>query len=201
MQTLHGTSTLWPLTAVLTLIGLPACSDSGAGDEIGETGGDTTGEGDTSGDGDGDTSGDGDGDTSGDGDGDTSGDGDGDTGGDGDGDTMGDELSFELDVYPIIDANCSCHDFGAGDLSMQGATTAYNNLVDVAAVLAPNLDRVTPSDTANSFLYQKVTATHDGLSPANAQMPKTPNQALSDNPLLDGDIATIEAWINGGALP
>ncbi|PRQ02309.1 hypothetical protein ENSA5_24620 [Enhygromyxa salina] len=202
--------------AALTL-GLPTlgCTDDGAGDSADTETGDGDGDGDT-GDGDGDTGdgdgdpGDGDGDT-GDGDGDT-GDGDGDTGdgdgdtGDGDGDTGdgdGDgELSFEADVYPIIALGCSCHVVNApGGLALTDADTAYANLVDVPSSQEPDLNRVTPGDGENSYLYQKISATQAGLSPQNAQMPKTPNQELSAMPLSDADQMTILDWIAAGAAP
>jgi hypothetical protein len=181
-------------------------TDSGDGDGDGDggdgdgDGGDGDGDGD-GGDGDGDGDGDaGDGDGDGDGDGgDGDGDGDGD-GGDGDGDGDG-GLSFEADVYPIIEANCSCHVLGGpAMLEMPDAATAHGNLVNVPATQDPNLNRVTPGDAANSYLYQKITGTQAGLGVGNVQMPNT-GTPMSANPLSAQDMMTIEDWINGGAAP
>ncbi|HEY8378128.1 MAG TPA: hypothetical protein VIK91_16650, partial [Nannocystis sp.] len=60
--------------------------------------------------------------------------------------------------------------------------------------------RVEPGDPDNSFLYQKITGTQDGISPANSQMPKTPGQAMSNNPLSAQDQALIHDWIAQGAV-
>jgi len=212
------------LSLLMFGISLPACTDDGTDEagsnETGETGdgdGDGTevgdGDGDNTevGDGDGDDPGDGDGDDPGDGDGDDPGDGDGDDPGDGDGDGDGDdpgdgdgddprELSFAADVYPIIADNCSCHQAGAGGLTLNPGG-AYDNLVGVAAVQDPNLNLVEPGDPANSYFYQKLEGTQAGLSPGNAQMPKTQGSALSANPLSDTELATIADWITAGALP
>jgi hypothetical protein len=214
--------TLSILPCLAIVMSLPACNDDGNDEMSSETQGD--GDGDPTGDGDGDPTGDGDGDPTGDGDGDGDptgdgdgdgdptgdGDGDGDLTGDGDGDGDGDPtgdgdgdpgLSFEADVFPIIQSNCSCHGGGSGGLTMSNATTAYDNLVSVPSVHDANTNRVEPGDAANSFLYQKITATQAGLSPTNGQMPKTAGQELSANPLSAGDMATIESWINDGAAP
>ena len=185
---------------------LAACSDDTPVAEAGTAG--TAGTAETSGDGDGDpATGDGDGDNTGDGDGDNTGDGDGDmTGdGDGDGDMTGDGdgdmgLSFEADVFPIINASCSCHVNGApGGLEMPDAATAYANLVDVSAGQAPDLSRVEPGAPADSYMLQKIMGTQDGISPANAQMPKSPGEAMSANPLSDADQTLISDWIADGA--
>jgi len=202
--------------AMTCALSISACGDDGDGDTDGmeTTGGDgdgdMTGDGDgdpATGDGDGDMTGDGDGDMTGDGDGDMTGDGDGDmTGdGDGDGDMTGDGdgdmgLSFEADVFPIINASCSCHVNGApGGLEMPDAATAYANLVDVSAGQAPDLSRVEPGAPADSYMLQKIMGTQDGISPANAQMPKSPGEAMSANPLSDADQTLISDWIADGA--
>jgi len=169
--------------------GDPGDGDGEPGDGDGEPG-DGDGE---PGDGDGEP-GDGDGEP-GDGDGEP-GDGDGEPG-DGDGDVG---LTFTADVHPIIMANCGCHGGGSGGLTMTDAQTAYDNLVDVPAVHDRTIDRIEPGDPGNSFLYQKITATHDGISPTNAQMPKTQGQAMSNNPLPAQDQQTIADWITAGAV-
>jgi hypothetical protein len=98
-------------------------------------------------------------------------------------------------------ANCSCHAAGSGGLTMTNAMTSYDNLVGVPSVHDPNTDRIEPGDPDNSFLYQKITATQAGLSPTNAQMPKTPGEAMSANPLSAQDQQLIADWITEGAAP
>ena len=108
--------------------------------------------------------------------------------------TGGEPLGFAADVYPIIEANCSCHINGAPNgLGMADADTAYANLVDVDAMAGNNNVRVVTGDSGNSFLINKLTG--DLMGPEGAQMP------LNAMPLMQGDIDTITAWIDGGANP
>ncbi|NJK31464.1 MAG: hypothetical protein HC927_03040 [Deltaproteobacteria bacterium] len=101
------------------------------------------------------------------------------------------ELSFEVDVYPILQDNCSCHVGGSpAGLALPNATAAYDNLVDVASTQEPTLDRVTPGDPDNSYLYQKIAGTGGG-----GQMP------LNMPPLSADEMMTISDWIAEGALP
>ena len=106
-------------------------------------------------------------------------------------------MSFATDVYPIIEANCSCHvEGGQGGLQMPDAATAYGNLVDVPSNNGANDDdRVEPGDPAASFLWQKVDPDHD-LEPGEGA--RMPDGAPELNP---PELAIIEAWITGGAQP
>ena len=107
----------------------------------------------------------------------------------------GEALSFEMDVYPIIMANCSCHiDGGPGMLSMGDAMEAYDNLVDVAAQNSNDgSDRVEPGDSAASFLYRKITGDLGGGE--GDQMPD------GGPPLDQADMDLIRDWIDEGANP
>ncbi len=104
-------------------------------------------------------------------------------------------LSFALDVYPIISANCSCHVNGSsGSLAMPDAATAYDNLIGVpSANMNNDQNRVEPGDPDQSYLLHKVNGTLGAGE--GSQMPL--NQAM----LGAGDRATIEQWILEGAEP
>ncbi|MCX4247218.1 hypothetical protein [Paraliomyxa miuraensis] len=104
-------------------------------------------------------------------------------------------LSFEMDVYPIIDANCSCHvGGGPGMLQMPDAATAYGNLVDVpSANMANDQDRIEPGDPDASFLWHKI---NDTQGPGEGG----PMPAMAP-PLAQVDLDLIEQWILDGAQP
>lgn len=108
--------------------------------------------------------------------------------------TGGEPLGFAADIYPIIEANCSCHTGGMpAGLAMPDADTAYANLVDVDATSGNNNVRVVTGDAGNSFLLDKLNGDLMGME--GAQMP------LNGMPLVQEDIDTIAAWIDGGANP
>lgn len=109
--------------------------------------------------------------------------------------------SFEMDVWPILEANClggpgSCHDPGSGGLSFPAGNpgAAYGNLVGVASTQS-GLDRVAAGDALGSYLFAKITGTQGDVGGSGSQMP------LGAGPLSGGDITTIETWINDGAEP
>lgn len=126
---------------------------------------------------------------------DTTGDPTDDTTGDSSGSTGEAGPVFEMEVYPIIMANCSCHVGGApGGLSMSSAVVAYGNLLSVpSANMANEQNRIEPGSPDDSFLWQKINNTlqmgEGGVMPAGG------------NPMLGAeDLATIEMWIMGGAM-
>lgn len=115
----------------------------------------------------------------------------------------------------IIGARCvSCHKPGSsgvtvGQLDMSTPAAAYANLVGVTAKgtgagtsgitcasVVPALVRVTPSDSANSLLFNKV---HSKLvataAPCGSPMP-LPSSALA---LTAAEVDLLAAWIDGGA--
>lgn len=97
------------------------------------------------------------------------------------------------DVQAIVDSECSgCHTGGgsSGNLSMD---TVYTDTVNVASDDVPKMDLIEPSDTANSYLWHKVNGTHGDVGGAGDTMPQ-------GGSLSAGDLATIEDWINGGAV-
>jgi hypothetical protein len=75
--------------------------------------------------------------------------------------------------------------------------TAYAALVNKPASETCGGMRVTPSDSARSYLYRKVTDT----APCDGKRMPHPGMLANGPPLADQDIATIAAWINAGAKP
>jgi hypothetical protein len=103
--------------------------------------------------------------------------------------------SFATDVLPILRANCqSCHSGGrpSGSLDLADAV-AYDNLVNVRSGQLSSMDRIEPGDTANSYLVRKINNTHTAAGGSGNRMPSS--RALSSS-----NIATIEGWVNDGAL-
>jgi hypothetical protein len=98
-------------------------------------------------------------------------------------------LSFAADVYdPIIGPRCGCHVAGSGGLTLGGdAATALTAMLGVPS--SQTTPYVTAGNSAESYVYLKVTGTGAG-----SQMPL-------GGMLSDDEIATIQAWIDGGANP
>jgi hypothetical protein len=96
-------------------------------------------------------------------------------------------VDFSTQVQPLFTSNgCTgCHGSSSGSAGLDLSTgKSYANLVNVASTTASGSMRVKPSYSANSVLYQKVSATagHHGIKPSSA------------------DITTIKDWIDQGAL-
>ena len=101
-------------------------------------------------------------------------------------------LTVQSQVFTPHCALAGCH-VGAGapfglDMSSVSASTA--SLIGVASAEMPGLSRVAPGDSANSYLYWKVTA---NPNIAGDPMPQT------GGPLSNGDLSLIASWIDGGA--
>ena len=82
-----------------------------------------------------------------------------------------------------------------GKLDMSSQDTAYANLVDVPAAgseCAGKGRRVTPSNSATSILYLKISPTDP--SPCGSKMP------LGGVALPQNEIEQIASWINAGAM-
>ena len=69
------------------------------------------------------------------------------------------------------------------------AGRAYANTVGVASVEVPSLQRITPGDPTNSYLYRKIT----GAGITGDRMP------LQQPPLSEDKIALVRDWIRRGA--
>lgn len=103
--------------------------------------------------------------------------------------------SYATTVAPIIAAHCDgCHLNGgaSGGVSFDAGATA---MVNVAANGLGTMDLIEPGQPAQSYLWLKINGLQDGAGGVGSQMP------LAGDPLSAGELATIEAWINGGALP
>jgi hypothetical protein len=105
--------------------------------------------------------------------------------------------SFSLDVIPLFAQHCAvvgCHiaPISVGGMSLS-AFNAYQQTVDVPAGQRPLLKRVSPNDSANSYLYQK-TIGAPGIAGNPMPAPGTGN-ILSPN---DEDI--LRTWIDQGAI-
>jgi hypothetical protein len=120
--------------------------------------------------------------------------GSGEEGSSGPGESSGEApLGFARDVQPILQASCNCHiDAAPAELSF---IDAYANLVDVPSTEAPGLDRVEPGAPDDSYLWHKLSGTHVAAGGSGDPMP-APAGGLDA-----GSLATIEAWISGGAEP
>jgi methylglyoxal synthase len=106
------------------------------------------------------------------------------------------DISFALDIQPIFNNNCSCHLVAEGapaGLSLLEGQ-AYANLVNVPSSQVPTLNRVTPGDPDNSYLYMK----HSGAPGIEGgRMPRGNETFFDDNPEL---LELERQWILGGAL-
>lgn len=109
---------------------------------------------------------------------------------------------FDTEIQPILESACLCH-FSAtpgGDMTAPylnlNAGFGVGELVDVDSVQVPSMKRVTPGDLANSYLVHKLRGTHVDIGGPDDTTAMPPL-----GPLPEDDIAQIEAWIVGGALP
>jgi hypothetical protein len=112
------------------------------------------------------------------------------------GGTSGGPVTLAGDIQPIFRRQCAlaggCHLGDAAALGMDlSEGQSLLNTVNVPSAYDENLIRVVPRDSANSFLYQKITQD----SPAfGSRMPLT-------GTLVASDIDLIRRWIDEGANP
>src|SRR6185369_9464963 len=77
-----------------------------------------------------------------------------------------------------------------GSMNLTSAASTFAALVNVASVESPTLKRVAPSDSANSYIVNKLLGTNIG---ATGRMPL-------GGPYLDqATIDTVKSWIDAGA--
>lgn len=106
----------------------------------------------------------------------------------------GEPLSYVQDVAPLFYACGGCHKYGTNALMLADPQFAVGQLVDAPSVACPDGRlRVKPgsADPKDSYLMAKLLNTDlcsGGVMP--------PSGALSAE-----QIATVTAWIEGGALP
>ena len=95
----------------------------------------------------------------------------------------------------VFTPSCAgCHTGGGGSLpaslDLTSVPASFDNLVDIASVQDPALDRVEPGDADNSYLVHKV----EGTQSAGNRMP--PFGMALDQDTIDA----IRQWIDDGAL-
>lgn len=103
--------------------------------------------------------------------------------------------SFATEVWePILSMKCSpCHTAGSSGGLMMGmdADTAYAAMVDVKS--SSSLDYVEPGDSVQSYIFHK-------LSGTQAEVPMGSGGKMPQVGEITADeLATITAWIDGGA--
>jgi hypothetical protein len=79
-------------------------------------------------------------------------------------------------------------------LNLTSASASHANLVGVASIWTPTVQRVQAGNAANSFLIHKL----EGVVPGGAAVPGM-RMPLGGQPLSPATIATIRQWINAGA--
>lgn len=97
--------------------------------------------------------------------------------------------SIQDNVFTPICSGCHTGGGGAAMLDLTALTASFTNLVDIASVEVPSLDRVEPGDPDASYLIQKL----EGTAAVGGQMP------LGGTPLDQATIDAIRQWIADGA--
>jgi hypothetical protein len=96
----------------------------------------------------------------------------------------------QTEIFSPTCAQLGCHDtIGRQSQQILSAGRAYASIVNVASVEMPALNRITPNDYPNSYLYRKIT----GAGITGDRMP----QGLP--PLTDAQIKLVRDWIRRGA--
>lgn len=103
--------------------------------------------------------------------------------------------SFAVDIYPIFDDNCSCHQDknGTGHLRL-GMDDSYMNLVGVDSYQLPKMKLVEPGAPDMSYLWHKLNNTQKDVGGKGKKMP--PGGLLKKD-----ELALIQMWIEAGAKP
>lgn len=99
--------------------------------------------------------------------------------------------SIQQTIFNTSCAVSGCHLGGAAAAQMDlGAGNAYGNLVGVASVEVPTLNRVEPGNPDDSYLVRKLEGT-PGI--VGLQMPR------GRDPLSAAQVQSIRDWIEAGA--
>lgn len=109
--------------------------------------------------------------------------------------TTGGTAPAFADIQAIFSATCSCHltspSPGNGMMELTDGK-AHANIVGVPSSELPSMNRITPGDPANSYLWLKLTGGYLEAGGKGDPMP-----LLGD--LTQDQLDTIEAWIIAGA--
>lgn len=106
-----------------------------------------------------------------------------------------DAPTHDVDLQPHWDELCyGCHtgSFPELDFSTDRGTT-WQQLVDVPSRQLPSMNRVTPGEPEQSYLWHKLSGTHEGVGGSGETMPKYPRA------LPPGGLEAVERWILNGA--
>jgi len=109
-------------------------------------------------------------------------------------DTLGGH-SFAIDIWPIFDDHCSCHEDanGAGKLRL-AMEDAYTNIVDQPSDQVPEMLLVKPGSAQDSYLWHKLNDTQDEVDGKGKKMPP-------GGKLKAAELELISQWIDEGAKP
>jgi len=114
-------------------------------------------------------------------------------GGPGNGEPIDPTATFTRVQNEIFTPTCAalgCHDrLGRQEGQILAPGSAYSNIVNVRSNQMPSLNRVAPSDPANSYLYRKIT----GAGITGDRMPQ------GGPYLTDAQIKLVRDWIRRGA--
>lgn len=106
-------------------------------------------------------------------------------------------VSWGEDVWPILLIRCQvCHTVGEGaqavpDMPMSDPSTLYDRWVRVFSQCNPNLFRVLPGESGQSFVYDKI----------SREAPLCGQRMPLIGPMLEpSEQQTIRDWIDQGAL-
>jgi hypothetical protein len=96
----------------------------------------------------------------------------------------------QTEVFTPTCAQLGCHDtLGQQSQMILTPQRAYAQIVGVASVELPSLQRVRPNDPVGSYLYRKIT----GAGITGDRMPQ------ASPPLPDAQIKLVRDWIRRGA--
>ncbi len=101
------------------------------------------------------------------------------------------------DAQPIFTANCAfsgCHGGTSPAQNMNlGSGLSFANLVGIASLQVPGMQRINPSKPDSSYLIFKVLGTHSTVGGVGGRMP------LGAGPLSAAEILTLTEWVENGA--
>ena len=105
--------------------------------------------------------------------------------------------SIQTNVFTPMCAGCHTGPTSSvlpSGLDLTSASVSHANLVGVASIWTPTVQRVRAGDAANSFLIHKL----EGVVPGGGAVPGQ-RMPLGGQPLSPATIATIRQWIDAGA--
>ena len=178
------TRTLFLALMTLGLLALGGCpvDDDDSGDDD-ATGDDDSGDDDTGDDDTGDDDATGDDDSA-----------DDDATGDDDTTTAEGFADVQASVFDQHCAASNCHGMAASANLDLREGAAYDELVGAASFELPSMDRVAPSQLANSYLFHKLDGTQQDVGGTGQQMP-------INGSLTADELGLVNQWIIDGALP